>query len=113
RERLLHELGTMLLENLHLDRIAVALLDETKRAYSVRCSLGTASTPQDVPETHALAVTLGARQGAVTRDELESDPGGVEENTAGTFCRQNGWEVCIPLTAGGTLIGFISLGHKR
>lgn len=113
RDRLLRELATTLQDTLRLDRVAIALLDDSARAYTVRYALGPVSHTQEIPEGHDLAATLVAHQGAVMRDELESSSDATERTVVADFCRQHGWEVCIPLTGGGTLIGFISLGRKR
>jgi two-component system NtrC family sensor kinase len=112
REKLVHELTSTLTETLGLDRIAIALAHDGRRVFSVR-QASSGYTPADLSPQDELLRSLRRHQGAVLRDELEasSDPG--ERGLAAQTCRQNGWEVCIPLTATGDLIGFIALGRKR
>lgn len=112
REKLLHELTTALTETLGLDRIAIGLADERRRIFSVRQASGS-SAAAELSAQDELLRSLRRHQRALLRDELEvsSEPG--ERGPAAQTCRRNGWEVCIPLTATGNLIGFIALGRKR
>jgi signal transduction histidine kinase len=47
------------------------------------------------------------------REELEAAATADERPVVTAVCTRNGWDVCIPLTAGPQLRGFIALGRKR
>ncbi len=113
REKLIRQLTSTLLETLQLDRVAIALRDDVKNSLSVDYTLGVAAALAEFPLQHGLVRALEGHQEAVLRDELEVSPNAWERTEAADACRINGWEVCIPLFAGGKLIGFMSLGRKR
>jgi two-component system NtrC family sensor kinase len=113
REKLIRELATTLGDALQLDRVAIVLGSDARDAYSVRFAVGTPPITTEFAEQHALVTSLSRRQQAVLRDEFEASPDPAERTVVAEVCRRNGWEVCIPLTAGSKLIGFISLGGKR
>lgn len=112
RDRLVRELATTLSETLNLDRIVIALLDEAKRAFTVRYALGIPAAAEEFPEKHELIGTLTRSPEVILRDELEASAHDHEEEVAVEVCRRNGWEVCMPLTVNAKLIGFIALGRK-
>jgi len=113
RDQLIKELATTLAETLQLDTIAVALRDDGKHVFSIRHAGSTPVTIAEFSETHQLITSLMRRQSIVLRDELEESPDPIERTVVADTCRQNGWEVCIPLAGGGRLIGLIALGRKR
>ncbi len=113
RDKLLRELASTLSESLQLDHLAIGLAEETRRAFIVRHVVGTPPTSEEFPSTHPFITSLTRRQETVLCDELEASADQTERSVVAEVCRQNGWEVCIPLATGGALIGFISLGRKR
>jgi signal transduction histidine kinase len=112
RDRLVRELTSTLSLTLQLDRIAIALVDEAKRACIIASAIGPFPSIAEFPENHPLTTSLAHRQQAVLRDELEASADVTERTVVADVCRQNGWEAVIPLTAGGRIIGFIGLGRK-
>lgn len=112
RDRLLRELKDMLSETLRLDRLAIALFDEDTHAYVVTHATGVAAATAEFPEDHDLIQALLHLEESVLREELEASREPIQR-TAAEICRRNGWEVCIPLSMSGRLLGFISLGRKR
>jgi two-component system NtrC family sensor kinase len=113
RPKLLRELGTTLSETLQLDRLAICLLDENERVYSVRYATGVVTSSEGFGEEHPFVQTLRRRDEVVLRDEIEASADATDRAAVTDVCRRNGWEVCIPLTVSGRSIGFISLGRKR
>jgi signal transduction histidine kinase len=112
RDKLVHELTTTLSETLRLDCIAIALADESKRAFVLQESIGRPPENAELQEDDEFIVVLGRRQESTLKEELEASEDRTDRYVA-EVCRRNGWEVCIPLTVGGKLIGFIALGRKR
>ncbi len=110
RDKLIREVASTLSRTLGLDRIAIALLEEGKHAFTVQHAVGMPPATDEFPKQHPFITALTRCQEVVLREELEatSARAGVSE-----VCQYNGWEVCIPLTVGNELIGFISLGRKR
>jgi len=113
REKLVRELATTLSQTFELDRIAIAIADETKHAYTVVFALGTVAVIDEFREEHEIIRSLDRRKRAVLRDELETSPDPTERAVVASVLQENGWEVCIPLMAGSKLIGFLALGRKR
>jgi len=111
--RLVRELATMLGDSLQVDRIAVVLLDEARRRFTSRHTIGIPPSVAEFPIEHDFIRSLTRRQEALLREELEAVAIPAERQAVGHICRSNGWEVCIPLTAGNKLIGFLGLGRKR
>jgi len=112
RDRLLRELTDTLSETLRVDRLAIALLDEDTHSYAVTHAAGVAAATAEFPENHELIGALLQYEESVLRDEFEASRDPTQRAAAET-CRRNGWEVCIPLSISGRLLGFISLGRKR
>ena len=113
RDKLIQELANTLSETLQLEGIAVALGDDSRTVFSVRYAVGVPAASAEFSRNHPLVTSLIRRQQAVLRDELEASADSSERAEVAEICRRNGWEVCIPLTAAGKLVGFISLGRKR
>jgi two-component system NtrC family sensor kinase len=113
RQRLLRDLANTLSETLRPDRVAVAVFDEAKRVFSVQQSLGVAPVGAEFPESHPFVAALTRCQDPVLREELEVRSTPTERAAVSGICKTNAWDVCIPLTVGGKLIGFIGLGRKR
>jgi two-component system, NtrC family, sensor kinase len=113
REKLMRELAYTLAESLGLDQITISLYDEIKRVYSVRHGIGAFDPTEEYSEKHELMASLRTRHAAVLRDELEASTDPTEQTVVLEVFRRNGWEVCIPLSGSGQLIGFIALGRKR
>jgi two-component system, NtrC family, sensor kinase len=113
REKLIRTLALTLIDTLQLDCIGMWLWDERRRVYAVCYAAGIPATTPEFLETDAFVRSLAHRQEAVLRDELEASPDSVERTLVTEVCRQNGWEVCIPLTVSAKLIGFINLGAKQ
>jgi len=113
RDRLIRELASTLSETLQLDRIAVALSDDGRNTFTVRFSLGMAPALDEFAKGDRFVGALRRCRDAVLRDELEGRASATERPIVSKVCQQNGWQVCIPLSTGGNLMGFISLGGKR
>jgi signal transduction histidine kinase len=113
RDRLVRELATTLRDTVQLDRIAVALYDDAKRAFVVRYAVGPPPSDREIQERSGFIAVLTRHQDAALRRELEATATLVERRAIAETCGRNGWEVCIPLMLGNTPIGFIGLGHKR
>jgi signal transduction histidine kinase len=113
RDKLLGAIATTLSSALHLDRLAIALFDGAERTYSVSHATGIPAATAEFPESHAFVAALRRRDEVVLREELEASATPAERPVVTDICQRNGWEVCIPLSVGGKLIGFISLGRKR
>jgi len=113
RDRLVRELASTLVETLKLDRVAVALFDNAKRVFTVGYSIGTEPLDGDFPEGCEFVRAIRRRREVVLRDELEAAADLADRPAVSGILGRNGWEVCIPLTAGTQLSGFIGLGHKR
>lgn len=112
KDRLVADLIATLRRTLQLERIVISLADEDKRMVSVRSAFGPLPDEREMPYGHPLLRCLEVRQGSVLLGELEaSHDAGERELAAGMF-RQNGWALCIPLTVGPKVIGFIALGPK-
>ncbi len=112
RQRLVRELATALSETWRLDRIAVALYEEPHRVFVVQHTVGARPTKNEFSDGDAFILALSRSPEPVLREELEESARPAEREVVTATCQQNGWQVCIPLTAGGRLIGFISLGRK-
>lgn len=113
RERLVTELATTLSATLALEGIAIALLDLDRRVFSVRQWHGGPAVKSELAEGDEFITALRSKQEIFLRGEIEASTGISEHRVLAEVCRHNGWEVCIPLTAGAKLVGFISLGRKR
>ena len=113
RQRLVRDLTSTLSDTLRLDRVAVALLDEPEGVFVVRQSLGVVPASDEFFDNQLFVSALGRCQDAVLREELEASSSTEERGAVVEICEAKGWEVCIPLTVGGKLIGFIALGRKR
>jgi two-component system NtrC family sensor kinase len=113
RQRLVRDLATTLSGTLRLDRVAVALLDDAKHVFTVRQSSGVPPAHEEFPDSHLFVSALARSQDPVLREELEASANPFERGAVIEVCQANGWEVCIPLTVGSVLIGFIGLGRKR
>jgi two-component system NtrC family sensor kinase len=113
RERLIRELATTLSETLGLDRIAIAMMDEGKQIFTIRYVIGAAPATDEFPQENAFIRSLSRRPEVILRDELQTHKDARDGEGAMEVCQRNGWEACMPLTAGARLIGFIALGRKR
>lgn len=113
RQRLVRDLAATLSETLRPDRVAIAVRDEAKRVFIVDHSLGVAPVGAELPESHPFVAALTRCQDAVLREELEMRATPRERVAVSGICQTNAWDVCIPLTVGSKLIGFIGLGRKR
>jgi signal transduction histidine kinase len=112
-QRLVRDLTTTLGETLRLERVAVVLLDDAKHMFSVRHSIGVPPAREEFPENHLFVSALMRRPAAVLREELEAGANAAERGVVAETCQANGWAVCVPLTVGAKLTGFIALGRKR
>ncbi len=113
REKLIQQMATTLHQALRLEGAAVLLLDEAKHEYTVAASVGQPLMVSELAEDHDLVLSLRRRHQAVLRDELEASSDPRERVNAVAACRMLACEVCVPLTIGGKLIGFVSLGRKH
>ncbi len=113
RDRLLTELATTLVDTSDVDRIAIGLSDEGRRLFTIQHQIGIRPADLEMPIDHPFIACLSRRPQVVLRHELEDSSDASERTIVADACRRNGWEVCIPLTVGTKLTGFIGLGRKR
>jgi signal transduction histidine kinase len=113
REKLITTLVDTLGRTLRVDHIAISMADEATRSFTVVHATGAPAATAPFPEAHGFIQSLIRRQEVVLQDEFESGADGVDAEVAFNVCRENGWEVCIPLMIGGKLIGFIGIGRKH
>jgi signal transduction histidine kinase len=111
RNELIKQLAEILSSTL-VDRTAIALLDEPRRALHVRSTSGAPPDTEDFPTDHPFVRVLMKRHDAVLFDELEGSEHPDEQAAAAVF-RQNGWDVCLPMIVGRKLLGFMALGRKE
>ena len=110
---LIDELIKALSDALRLTHIAIVVIDPAKRVFSVSHALGAPVSMPELSDNHEFIAVLNRRQQVMLRAELEATARPSERKAVIDVCRGNGWEVCIPLTVGGNLTGFIGLGEKR
>jgi two-component system nitrogen regulation sensor histidine kinase GlnL len=112
REKLLRELADTLIQVLQLDRVAI-FLQGPDQAYHLQHKAGIAPTTEEFAKGDVLVRLLAQRGETVLRDELEAGAASSELATIRDLYRANGWEVSMPLTMSGRLVGFVNLGRKR
>ncbi len=112
RDRLLAELTSTLTQSLKLERLVVVLLEPRIRQLTVQAAVGGPPVPTTFATDHPLVGMLRERHRSVLHAELAGDRDAVVASISDLF-EANGWEACIPLTAGPTIIGFIALGQKQ
>ncbi len=113
RERLIRELATTLSETLELDQVAIVMADEKQGGFTARYVTGVPLPVENLPEDHGFVRALNCRPDVILREELRTLADPRDREAATETCRRNGWEACMPLTAGGRLMGFVALGRKR
>lgn len=111
-DRLLTSLKDTLDQAFDVDRLAVGLRSDGSATLVVSATVGIPPAIEEIAAEHPLAESLSRRGDAVLRDELEASNDVRERSQAAELCRANGWEVAVPMIAGGRLIGFIALGRK-
>ncbi len=111
RERLLQELADTLMQVLQLDRIAI-FLHGPGQVYRLEHSAGVRPTAEEFLKDDVFVRSLAQRAETVLREELEAGAAASEQAAIQERYRANGWEVSMPLTISGKLIGFINLGRK-
>lgn len=112
RERLIREVGDKLSTILRVDRVAVFMCDGNESEYRVRYSAGVAPLQDDYNKSHPLFDLLLKSGEPLLRDEIESGDT-ADATAAASLLLGNAWEVAVPFTASGRLLGFIGLGRKR
>jgi len=112
RDRLVRELGSTLSETLGLENITVGMISENGQTITTQYIRGLAPSIQEFPSTHPFVLLLSESESAVLRDELEASSSAQRSKMQQVFVA-NGWEVCVPLTGSGNLVGFLALGPKR
>jgi signal transduction histidine kinase len=113
RDKLIRETASTLSETLRVSRVGVWLRDDTKRTYSVRYELGESSARAEFAESDEFVRSLAHCQEVVLREELLARTDPAKRTAVTDLCRQNRWEVCMPLMVTGKLIAFINLGPKQ
>jgi two-component system, NtrC family, sensor kinase len=116
REKLICELAETLSDTLQIESIAIALGSQSfdsNELLAIRHTIGVPVCVEEFPSKGQLVECLSRRQQAVLRYELETSNHPEERTIVADICRRNGWELCIPLTVGRAIIGFIGLGRKR
>jgi signal transduction histidine kinase len=112
RSELAHRLAETLGSTLAVDRTSIALLDPARSVVSMVRTEGMPPAIDEFPADHSFVQVLERRQDPVLLDELEASRREGERQAA-EICRQNGWEVCLPMMGGRKLLGFIGLGRKK
>lgn len=112
RERLIREVADKLNSTLRVDRVAIFMRDSSDGRFILRHSIGVPPVEDEYPATQSLLKVLATAGEGVMREEVEAKAG-QNWREAGSLLTANGWEVCVPLAASGSLIGFIGLGRKR
>ncbi|MGD0946661.1 MAG: ATP-binding protein [Candidatus Binatia bacterium] len=112
REKLLRELADTLIRVLQLDRVAI-FLQAPDQAYHLQHSAGIAPTTEEFARGDVLVRLLAQRAETVLREELEAAAASSELAAIRDSYRVNAWEVSMPLTISGRLVGFVNLGRKR
>jgi signal transduction histidine kinase len=113
KERLSRELCEILREGLHLEGVALFLLDEVRGTLELRRMIGLRPTVSTIAIDHAFVRVLRRRGEPVLRDEVRDRREGLDSVPAAAVFVENGWEVCVPLITGTVLVGFVGLGRKR
>jgi two-component system NtrC family sensor kinase len=113
RDKLISELAWTLRETLRVGRVGVWLRDDGKRAYAVRHQLGESPARGEFAENDEFVRSLAHTQGVALREELVARAEPAKRTVVADLCRENRWEVCVPLMVSGKLIAFISLGPKQ
>jgi two-component system NtrC family sensor kinase len=111
REKLLRKLADTLMQVLQLERVAI-FLQAPDQAYRLSHSAGIRPTVEDFSKNDVLVRSLVQRAETVLREELEAGVPSPQQAAIRDLYRANSWEVSMPLTVSGTLIGFINLGRK-
>lgn len=111
RERILREIGTTLSDTLDIGSVAVALGGE-QEPLAIRDSIGCVLEQREFPRDGEFVRSLTRHSQGMLCSELEMSADPEERSTVADTLRRNGWELCIPLTVGGRLTGFIGLGRK-
>jgi signal transduction histidine kinase len=113
RDELVTRVAETLESTLSVDRLVVAVLDDSRRALVAQYSSGVPPTIGEFSLDHPFVELLSQRNDAVLLDELEASPVSAEHTTALDVCRINGWELSLPLVSGRRVLGFIAMGRKR
>jgi signal transduction histidine kinase len=113
REKLVRELIGTLCDALALERIGIALYEPMKNAFTVTHEMGESVAPRNFQERDRFIAVLNRRKEVMLREELEAAADPEDRAAVSRICDANAWEVCMPLTGSGRLIGFIGLGRKR
>jgi len=111
-ELLLRELAANLSRNLHLESVLVLLAEghagRMKRAYSIGGmpnDLGFMADPR-------FREFLSSTRGPVLLSEITDNSEKPIHQTIAQYFAENGWEVCVPLRVGKSLLGSLILGRK-
>jgi signal transduction histidine kinase len=112
-EKLIREIASTLSDTLHVSRVSVWLRDDLRRTYSVRYRLGDSPAQPELAESDEFVRSLAHSQEVVLREELVARTDPAKRAAVADLCRQNRWEVCMPLMVTGKLIAFINLGPKH
>jgi len=91
-----------------MDRVSIFMLISEKQTYKLQTAIGAKLEMDLLSETHPLIKHLKGHFRVIARKEAM----GLRDRRAGEFFRATKSEICIPLEAKRTLIGFLLLGRK-
>lgn len=108
KNTLIEVLCTSIQSAFDLERVALFLSDETTGRYRPNRSIPDSYRPHELGQGSALVRVLAKNPEPVIREELAST-----SEPAHAIVLREGWEVCVPFSGGGQLLGFIALGRRR
>ena len=112
RERLVRECCEKLHQVFGIERVALFLVEETHGKVELKRAIGTPPNPSVFAADHPLVRWLANHTDSVLRDELEHLAVRREPPGLADICRDNDWEVIVPLATGSTVVGFVGLGPR-
>ena len=113
RDRLIAELAGNLSRNFRLRSVLVALSDSRGNAIEHSYSLGDSPSSLEFETDPRFRAFIDGVSGPTLESEI-ADFGSTEAVAAArNHFQSNAWEVCLPLRAGGNLLGFVALGGRR
>lgn len=112
QDRLTRELCEILASTLNPSGLAVYLRNTAGLDFELKGFCGNAPVNKEFKAESSLVSWLSKFGQAVLRDELDEQ---CEEKFRGSVTRsflENNWELCVPLTISGSMVGFLAMGRK-
>lgn len=113
RDRLIRECSDKLHEVFGVDLSSLFLVEDTRGRVELRRAVGAQPTPAVFGPEHPFVRWLSTHTDCVLRDEVEHAHAKKDAAIVAQICRENSWEVIVPLATGSTLVGFVGLGARR